>query len=49
MRISLQTLALMRSGQVLLAGVDILSSVGLCLVTVWAEALAAHGILGLVK
>jgi hypothetical protein len=49
MRISLQTLALMRSGRFLLAGVDILSSVALCLVTVWAEALATHWILGLAK
>jgi CrcB protein len=46
---SLQTLALMRSGQVLLAGVNILSSVALCLAAVWVGALAAHWLLGLVK
>ena len=46
---SLQTLALMRSGQVLLAGVNILSSVALCLVAVWAGALAAHWFLALGK
>lgn len=46
---SLQTLALMRSGQVLLAGVNILASVALCLAAVWVGALAAHWLLGLVK
>lgn len=46
---SLQTLALLRSGQVLLAGVNILSSLALCLLAVWVGALAAHWILGLVK
>lgn len=46
---SLQTLALFRSGQVLLAGVNILSSVVLCLVAVWAGALAAHWLVGLAK
>ena len=46
---SLQTLALMRSGQVLLAGVNILSSVALCLAAVWVGARAAHWLLGLVK
>jgi CrcB protein len=46
---SLQTLALLRSGQVLLAGVNILSSLALCMLAVWVGALAAHWILGLVK
>jgi CrcB protein len=46
---SLQTLALMRSGQVLLAGVNVLASVALCLAAVWVGALAAHWLLGLVK
>jgi CrcB protein len=46
---SLQTLALMRSGQVLLAGVNILASVALCLAAVWVGALAAHWLLDLVK
>ena len=46
---SLQTLALMRSGQVLLAGVNIISSVALCLVAVWVGALTAHWLVGSVK
>ena len=46
---SLQTLALMRSGQVLLAGVNIISSLALCLLAVWVGALAAHWIVGLLK
>lgn len=46
---SLQTVALMRSGQVLLAGVNILSSLALCLAAVWVGALTAHWLVGLVK
>ena len=39
---SLQTLALLRSGQVLLAGVNIVTSVVLCIVAVWLGALTAQ-------
>jgi CrcB protein len=39
---SLQTLALLRSGQVLLGGVNIVSSVVLCLVAVWLGAVTAQ-------
>lgn len=46
---SLQTLALIRTGQVFLAGVNVICSLALCLLAVWVGALAAHWILGLVK
>jgi CrcB protein len=46
---SLQTLALLRTGQVILGGINILASVALCLVAVWVGALAAHWFLGLMK
>ncbi len=39
---SLQTLALLRSGQDLLAGVNIVTSVVLCIVAVWLGALTAQ-------
>ena len=46
---SLQTLALLRTGQVILGGINILVSVALCLAAVWVGALAAHWFLGLMK
>ncbi|MFZ9919653.1 MAG: fluoride efflux transporter CrcB [Terrimicrobiaceae bacterium] len=46
---SLQTLALLRSGQILPAGLNIVSSVALCLLAVWLGALLAHSLLGLAK
>jgi len=46
---SLQTLALLRSGQILLGGVNIVSSVILCIVAVWLGAMAAHWVVGFAK
>lgn len=46
---SLHTLALLRSGQVLLGGVNIVTSVVLCLVAVWFGAMAAHWLVSFVK
>ena len=39
---SLQTLALLRTGQVVLGGVNILASVAVCLFAVWLGAVMAH-------
>ncbi len=46
---SLQTLALLRSGQILLGGINIVSSVILCIASVWLGALLAHWIVTFVK
>jgi CrcB protein len=46
---SLHTLALLRSGQVLLGGLNIVTSVVLCLVAVWFGAMAAHWLVSFVK
>lgn len=46
---SLQTLALLRSGQVLLGGVNIVSSVILCIAAVWLGATVAHWLVGFAK
>jgi CrcB protein len=39
---SLQTLALIRTGQVVLGGVNILASVAVCLLAVWLGTVLAH-------
>jgi CrcB protein len=41
---SLQTLALLRSGQILLAGLNVISSVALCVLAVWLGAMAVHSL-----
>ena len=46
---SLQTLALLRSGQVLLGGMNIMTSVVLCLGAVWFGAMATHWLVSFVK